>query len=94
MVSPNLTLLLGAVVVTSTIFLPVLRAKGAPTTNSTTTISLLKETVPALMKKGIVQGPAIALIRGGNTIWVYGFGVKNAESPQPVTAVTVFEQFH
>jgi CubicO group peptidase (beta-lactamase class C family) len=83
--------LLGAVVVSATILLPVLRAKDAPTTPSTVTISLLERDVPALMKKGTVPGVVIAVIRGGKTTWVHGFGVKNTASGQPVTAETVFE---
>lgn len=43
------------------------------------------------MKKGGVPGVAIAVIRGGKTMWVHGFGVKNAKIGQPVTAETVFE---
>src|SRR5258708_27865944 len=82
---------LGAAVVILTILLPVMQAKGAPTTQSTATISLLERDVPAIMKKGMVPGLVIAVIRGGKTTWVHGFGAKNAESGQPVTAETVFE---
>ena len=84
--------LLGAVVVSSTILLPaVLRAQSAPTADTTATISQLEHEVPSLIKKDDVPGVAIAVIRGGKTKWVHGFGVKNEKSGQPVTAETVFE---
>src|SRR5882757_6175239 len=43
------------------------------------------------MKKDGVPGLAIAVIRGGKTIWLHGFGVKEVRTGQPVTAQTVFE---
>jgi CubicO group peptidase (beta-lactamase class C family) len=51
----------------------------------------IERDVPELMKKGGVPGLAIALIRGGKTTWVQGFGVKDAKTGQPVTGETVFE---
>ena len=54
-------------------------------------ISRLEKDIPELMKKGGVPGLAIAVIRGGKTAWVHGFGVKDAKTGQPVTEETVFE---
>jgi CubicO group peptidase (beta-lactamase class C family) len=34
---------------------------------------------------------AIAVIRGGKTTWLHGFGVKEIKTGQPVTGETVFE---
>lgn len=55
------------------------------------TIVRLERDIPELMKKGGVPGLAIALIRGGKTSWVRGFGVKETKTRQPVTEGTVFE---
>lgn len=89
--SMRTAVVLGTVVVSLTLLSPVLGAKSARTTHSTATISQLENDVPDLMKKGIVPGVALAVIRGGKTTWVHGFGVKNAESGQRVTGETVFE---
>ncbi len=43
------------------------------------------------MKRVGVPGLAIAVIGGGKTTWVRGFGIKEEKSGQPVTAGTVFE---
>jgi len=42
-------------------------------------------------EKDGVPGLAIAVIRGGKTIWLHGFGMKEVKTAQPVTAQTVFE---
>jgi CubicO group peptidase (beta-lactamase class C family) len=80
-----------AVVASLSIRSPVLRAQSGPTIDTKATISQLEHDIPDLMKKGGVPGLAIAVIRGGKTTWVHGFGVKNAKVGQPVTAETVFE---
>ncbi len=54
-------------------------------------ISRLKSEVPDLMQRGGVPGMSIALIRGGKTIWLHGFGVKDKKTGEPVRADTVFE---
>jgi CubicO group peptidase (beta-lactamase class C family) len=64
---------------------------SSATTSTETAASRLQHDVPALMKKGGVPGMSIALIRGGSTSWVHGFGVKNTKTGEPVTAETVFE---
>ena len=81
---------LGVVAVTLPIFSP-LRAKKASVTPTDATILRLESDAPELMKKGGVPGLSIALIRGGKTSWVHGFGIKEAKTDQPVTAETVFE---
>lgn len=43
------------------------------------------------MKQSNVPGVSIALIQRGKTIWVHGFGLKEAGTSQPVTGETVFE---
>ncbi len=54
------------------------------------TVPQLERDIPELMKKDGVPGLAIALIRGGNTTWLHGFGVKEVQTGQPVTEATVF----
>jgi CubicO group peptidase (beta-lactamase class C family) len=55
------------------------------------TIVRLENDIPDLMKMGGVPGLALAVIRGGKTSWVHGFGVKDTKTRQPVTEETVFE---
>ena len=43
------------------------------------------------MKDGYVPGLSIAVIRNGKLAWNHGFGVKNAETKEPVTEDIVFE---
>jgi CubicO group peptidase (beta-lactamase class C family) len=43
------------------------------------------------MKEGDVPGLSIALIRDGRVAWHRGFGVKNADTKEPVSDSTVFE---
>jgi CubicO group peptidase (beta-lactamase class C family) len=69
----------------------VLRAQTTTTTSTATVASRLERDVPTLMKNGAVPGMSIALIRGGSTTWVHGFGVKNTKTGEPVTTDTVFE---
>jgi CubicO group peptidase (beta-lactamase class C family) len=82
---------LGAVVVLVSVFSSMLRAQKESTTNAAATISQLENDVPELMKKDGVPGLAIAVIRGGKTAWLHGFGLKEVKAGQPVTGETVFE---
>ena len=66
-------------------------AQRAGTTGTAAAVSMLTHDIPAVMKKGNVPGMSIALIRGGTTTWLHGFGVKNAKTGGPVTMDTVFE---
>ncbi|HYJ91658.1 MAG TPA: serine hydrolase [Pyrinomonadaceae bacterium] len=51
----------------------------------------LQREIPRLMSEGEVPGLQIALIRGGKVTWIKSFGVKNAETREPVTDSTIFE---
>lgn len=85
------TLVFGAVVV-SLPFLSLLSRADRETANlPRTPIQQLEKDVPELMKKDGIPGVAVAVIRGGKTIWVHGFGVKEVKSGDPVMADTVFE---
>jgi len=61
------------------------------TAQSGATIQQLQKDIPGLMKKDGVPGLSIAVIRDGKTIWVHGFGTKEANTNRPVTEETVFE---
>jgi len=54
-------------------------------------IARLENVIPRLMKDGDVPGLSIAVIRNGKLAWNHAFGVKNAETKEPVTEDTVFE---
>jgi CubicO group peptidase (beta-lactamase class C family) len=51
----------------------------------------LDELVPALMAELQVPGVAIALIQNRRLVWSRGYGVRNAQTREPVTPGTVFE---
>jgi CubicO group peptidase (beta-lactamase class C family) len=61
----------------------------AKSTNSA--IQSLEKDIPNLIKAADVPGLSAALIRDGKLVWSKGFGVKNAETNEPVTNETVFE---
>ena len=84
-------LALGAVVVSLPLFSLLSSVRKETTTLSGATIQQLEKDVPELMKKGGVPGLAIAVIRGGKTTWLHGFGMKEVKTGQPVTGETVFE---
>lgn len=54
-------------------------------------IARLEQIIPPLMKDGDVPGLAVALVRNGELVWQRGFGMKNAQTKEPVTDTTVFE---
>jgi len=54
-------------------------------------IARLEKVIPQVMKDGEVPGLSIALIKNGVVFWHHGFGVKNADTKEPVAAATVFE---
>lgn len=70
---------------------PRLQAQVSSIRSTRDVISRLKSEVPGLMQQGGVPGMSIALIRGGKTIWLHGFGVKDKKTGEPVRADTVFE---
>jgi CubicO group peptidase (beta-lactamase class C family) len=86
-----MAVVLGAVVAGLSVFPPLLRAEKRPTTHAGAAIARLEMDIPEMMKKVSVPGLSIAVIRGGKTTWVHGFGIKETKSGQPVTADTVFE---
>ena len=54
-------------------------------------VSRLQEVVPRLMADGIVPGLSVALVQDGALVWHQGYGVKNAQTKEPVTETTMFE---
>jgi CubicO group peptidase (beta-lactamase class C family) len=54
-------------------------------------VQLLEERVPVLMKEKRVPGLSVALVRNSNTVWHHSFGVRNAETGEPVGEETIFE---
>ncbi len=51
----------------------------------------LERVVPRLQAEGLVPGLSIALLQEGRPVWQRGFGVKNAQTKEPVAAETVFD---
>ena len=51
----------------------------------------LERIIPQLMKEGDVPGLSIALVRDAKVFWHQSFGVKNADTKEPVRDSTVFE---
>jgi CubicO group peptidase (beta-lactamase class C family) len=86
-----MVVVLGAIVVGLPVFSPMLRAKKGPATPTEATVPQLERDIPELMKKAGVPGLAIAVIRGGKTTWLHGFGMKEVKTGQPLTGETVFE---
>ena len=60
-------------------------------TKSEAVIARLQQRIPQLLQDGEVPALAISLIREGKLVWHHTFGVKNAETKEPVTVNTVFE---
>jgi CubicO group peptidase (beta-lactamase class C family) len=54
-------------------------------------IADLEKTIPELMKAANIPGLSIAVIRDGKLLWTRGFGVKNAQTGEPVIEDTIFE---
>lgn len=46
--------------------------------------------LPRLMELAYVPGLSVAIVEGGRTIWARGFGVRSAETKEPVAADTIF----
>ena len=53
-------------------------------------ISQLEEIIPRLMQDSYVPGASIALIRNAECVWAKGFGIKNADTGEPVSSSTAF----
>jgi CubicO group peptidase (beta-lactamase class C family) len=71
--------------------IPATQAQVSSARSTRDVISQLENEVPGLMTQGGVPGMSIALIRGGKTVWLHGFGVKDKKTQQPVQTDTVFE---
>ena len=54
-------------------------------------IARLEKRIPELMNQGDVPGLSVALIKDSKTVWSRGFGIKNAETKEPVDDNTMFE---
>jgi CubicO group peptidase (beta-lactamase class C family) len=54
-------------------------------------VATIDRLVPQLMGEHHVPGVSIALIRDRKVAWSNGYGVRNADSKEPVTPETVFE---
>jgi CubicO group peptidase (beta-lactamase class C family) len=80
----RMAVVLGAIV-TARPTLPSMLLAGPGANDQQSTIEQLQRDVPELIKKSNVPGVSIALIQRGKTIWVHGFGVKEAGTSQPVT---------
>lgn len=85
------SLLIGLCFVGVLVFSPMGHAKKGHTALTEAPVPQLERDIPELMKKDRVPGLAIALIRSGMTIWVHGFGTKEAQTNHSVTEDTVFE---
>lgn len=62
-----------------------------PTVSLASVIASLETQIPDLMQQAAVVGLSIALMHDAHIVWQQGFGFKNKEANQPVTADTVFE---
>ena len=54
-------------------------------------LNKLETLVPQLMKDSDVAGLSVTLIKNGDVFWHRGFGVKNADTKEPIADDTVFE---
>jgi CubicO group peptidase (beta-lactamase class C family) len=84
-------LLIGAIAVALPVLSPPLRARRQPNPPTDPTRAKLQEDASEQMKKFGVPGASLALIRNGKTVWLHGFGIKNAKTAVPVTTDTIFE---
>jgi CubicO group peptidase (beta-lactamase class C family) len=77
----------------SFVFLLILSSSAIAQTASPndSAIAQLQTGIPNFMQQADIPGLSIALIRHGKTEWLHAFGVKNAQTNQPVGADTIFE---
>jgi CubicO group peptidase (beta-lactamase class C family) len=54
-------------------------------------LAQLDSVIPVLMDSGGVTGLAMAITTDSGLVWSRGFGVRNMETQEPVTATSVFE---
>ncbi|MGK7872624.1 MAG: serine hydrolase domain-containing protein [Xenococcaceae cyanobacterium] len=53
-------------------------------------IANLEQQIPALMRKAVIPGLSLAIVRDGKLFWSKGFGVKNRNTKEPTNNNTVF----
>ncbi len=51
----------------------------------------IQKELPALLPRALVPGATVALVEGRSVVWQGAFGLKNAETGEPMTVDTVFE---
>ncbi len=94
---PNTRCSLIAIVMTATIVTSACRGVAGSEPDPLTTLATperlaqLDSVVPVLMDSGGVTGLAIAITTDSGLVWSRGFGVRNMETQEPVTATSVFE---
>jgi CubicO group peptidase (beta-lactamase class C family) len=54
-------------------------------------LAALDSLVPALMDSGSVTGLSLAIVNDSGLVWARGYGVRNAETNEPVNENSVFE---
>jgi CubicO group peptidase (beta-lactamase class C family) len=69
----------------------ILRAQSPLVRTTGEVIARLESEIPGLMQQAGVPGMSIALVRGGKTVSLHEFGVKDKKTGDPVKADTVFE---
>jgi len=76
-----------------TLFVAIAVAAGTlgPGASAAQTGTEAEEQIRSLMVRGEIPGLSIATVASGSLAWHGAFGVKNAESGEPVTERTVFE---
>ena len=67
------------------------QGRGAAGVKKDEVVADLERLIPRLMGEGDVPGLSVALIRGADVYWHGAFGVKNAETREPLDDATVFE---
>jgi CubicO group peptidase (beta-lactamase class C family) len=70
---------------------PLFVALSAVTQEAGTLDKTLGDKIPPLLRKALVPGISIAVLDDGRVVWEGYFGVKNAETGEPVKDDTVFE---
>ena len=52
-------------------------------------IAAVENAAPSALSRQATPGIAVAIVMGGKPLWSGGFGTKNVETREPVTADTV-----
>jgi CubicO group peptidase (beta-lactamase class C family) len=70
--------------ITTTLRLVAFSLSVPPQSAQDDTVTKLEKLIPDLMKEADVPGVSIALTENARIVWVGSFGVKNAETHEPV----------